>query len=548
MHTDEPENEPLLPTQQSNPPITALDSDTEADETTWSGFLRSSPLFVIGIVVVTITWAFVLYNFLSTTVTSHAIVPNTITHFQQSPPSSDFASILAQEQRVVDLAELDNRVNESAAELTSLMNGVLASLPTAERARLERRIGVLLSHMQRWNSLDVMAKVAIKRAIDSKVSEAKRLADEVRSLLTQSHSNIHNILDSSNSNDEDDDLPLPNIQTPVPQESGEAQNNRESTESSSTSGGERISAIHRLKLAPGIQISSEIRDLSSTTSAPVETQIILDGSKEVNEGSPIPRTIHMSWITETLEGLDNETLQAIQSWRDQNPEYELKVWDECSISAFVQKEFPQFVSELQHFAKIEKLDLFRYLVLLKYGGVYTDIDTVCLYPIRLWDPTHSARMIIGLEADFPSMEFAKSIGAPRKTQFCQWTIAAAPAHPILTDVVNRILLRDGPHKQDDNDRVMETTGPGMWTDTVATYLQSYQFIPADVVEGKSVGDVLFLDIQGFGNSQLHSGSKAFDDPTNYGHAFVHHLFMGTWRHPITVASPKCATDNLIADT
>jgi hypothetical protein len=56
---------------------------------------------------------------------------------------------------------------------------------------------------------------------------------------------------------------------------------------------------------------------------------------------------------------------------------------------------------------VERADFFRYLVVLRYGGLYADTDVQCMSPIHTWSlvPRGSA-MVVGIEAEFETPEEA----------------------------------------------------------------------------------------------------------------------------------------------
>lgn len=56
---------------------------------------------------------------------------------------------------------------------------------------------------------------------------------------------------------------------------------------------------------------------------------------------------------------------------------------------------------------VERADFFRYLVVLRYGGLYADTDVQCMSPIHTWSlvPRGSA-MVVGIEAEFDTPEEA----------------------------------------------------------------------------------------------------------------------------------------------
>ena len=88
-----------------------------------------------------------------------------------------------------------------------------------------------------------------------------------------------------------------------------------------------------------------------------------------------------------------------------------------------------------------KSDILRYLLLHAEGGVYADIDTTALKPIDFWVPQHmrdKARLIVGVE--FDRRDGGAWAEIPHWVAFCQYTIAAAPGHPVFEKMVARVLL------------------------------------------------------------------------------------------------------------
>ena len=192
-----------------------------------------------------------------------------------------------------------------------------------------------------------------------------------------------------------------------------------------------------------------------------------------------------------------------------------------------------------------KSDLLRYLILDVEGGVYTDSDTVALKAIDNWVPPDlrdQVRLIVGIE--FDRRDDGPWADIPHDLQFCQWTIAAAPGHPVFPKMVARVLQsvkelsethgRVVDQLEPTSFEVMNSTGPAAWTDVVFEQLQEYDptlnttkdlsFMTAP----KLYGDILVLPIDGFGMGQSHSHSTQDDENTPEG-ALVKHLFRGSWR-------------------
>lgn len=190
-----------------------------------------------------------------------------------------------------------------------------------------------------------------------------------------------------------------------------------------------------------------------------------------------------------------------------------------------------------------KADLFRYLILLARGGVYSDIDTASIKSAVEWVPETVPReaigLVIGIEADPDRPDWADWYS--RRIQFCQWTMQSKPGHPVLREVVSRITSETLRRKkgnmlvstQDKN--VIEFTGPAVWTDVIFEYFNDPRFFdmsnskgPIDwknftgMTDTKKVGDVIVLPITGFSPGVGQMGAGEVDDPM----AFVKHGFEG----------------------
>ncbi|WDK10191.1 glycosyltransferase sugar-binding region containing DXD domain-containing protein [Colletotrichum graminicola] len=181
-----------------------------------------------------------------------------------------------------------------------------------------------------------------------------------------------------------------------------------------------------------------------------------------------------------------------------------------------------------------KSDLLRYLLLDIEGGVYSDTDTVALKPVDDWIPEefrNRTRLIVGIE--FDQRDGVSWADISHRVQFCQWTIAASPGHPVFQKMVARVVRSWEDMVNASSFEVMNTTGPAAWTDAVWEYLQetdntltalrnlSYMGSP------RLYGDALVLPIDGFGMGQLHSAST--NDGSIPDGALIKHLFGGSWR-------------------
>jgi mannosyltransferase OCH1-like enzyme len=124
---------------------------------------------------------------------------------------------------------------------------------------------------------------------------------------------------------------------------------------------------------------------------------------------------------------------AIHSWIANNPEYDHEFFDDARISDYIRNEFPvsgfSFGKEMleRAFRKIRpgagKADLFRYLIMYDKGGVYMDVDTVCLKPLSSFvNPDDDSVTGLGVRGDFH-----------------QWGLIYVRRHPFMKMAVETIV-------------------------------------------------------------------------------------------------------------
>jgi len=252
-----------------------------------------------------------------------------------------------------------------------------------------------------------------------------------------------------------------------------------------------------------------------------------------------------------------ETLQDAPSWLALNPDYAFTLVDEPGGDHFVRTHFahdPRILAAFERMPNVGmKSDLLRYLLLAAEGGVYTDTDTVALKPIDAWIPAEfrdKAKVVVGIE--FDRRDGGAWADINHWVQFCQWTIAAAPGHPMFMKMVERVIESLGDLSREHNTQVdrlkpssfevMNSTGPAAWTDVVFDQLKEFEPGLSDTKDLSGMtgprlfGDVLVLAVNGFGMGQEHSGSV--NDGSTPEEALVKHLFRGSWREPAPEPAPE----------
>lgn len=181
--------------------------------------------------------------------------------------------------------------------------------------------------------------------------------------------------------------------------------------------------------------------------------------------SPASRFPKLIWQTyKSVAELPDESLPCIRSWTSLNPEWTYQFCSDADNAEFFQTFFSADLFALYDLLPlgVMKADLWRYAVLWEFGGIYTDIDTVCLEPLDGWLDVEEG---MGLQV-------ACERGNPL---FCQWTIASRRHHPALAHAIDLIAERvkeTGGVDESMPHYVHHYTGPGLWTAAIQRYLGS----------------------------------------------------------------------------
>ena len=173
---------------------------------------------------------------------------------------------------------------------------------------------------------------------------------------------------------------------------------------------------------------------------------------------PIPRLIHQTWKTRDVP----PEFQALQrSWIERNPGFEYRFWTDEDIGRFIAEEHPALLPVFHGYADpIARIDLARYLILRRFGGVYADLDFECLRPI---DGLLEGRsFVVGLEPEeHGGLAKAVERGLPRI--LCPSFLASALGHPFWDHLLDRLV--EARSCAD----VLDATGPFLLTRAHADY-------------------------------------------------------------------------------
>ncbi|GAB5356616.1 hypothetical protein AAMO2058_000304800 [Amorphochlora amoebiformis] len=266
----------------------------------------------------------------------------------------------------------------------------------------------------------------------------------------------------------------------------------------------------------------------------------------------IPRIIHQIDFSPSTTNAKPPMYDIMKSWKVMNPGYEYILWNDSMIKDYVSKNTDSEIQEVfKELDFVQKSDLFRYIILFKIGGVYADHDAECIKPIDHWDITTNTEVVVGIEGVGTTLQKEGLLWA-RNPQFCQWTLAATPGHPILWSAVSRIKesvkmrildraessrpVTDYKDKEREGGceelghisciETIELTGPGLFSDGVMRYLSTFGLSPNEAIGGIQVGSLTVVPVDAFACGQMHSGA---DLRCMSPLVVVKHHFAGNWK-------------------
>ncbi|GGC60321.1 tetratricopeptide repeat protein [Chelatococcus reniformis] len=174
-----------------------------------------------------------------------------------------------------------------------------------------------------------------------------------------------------------------------------------------------------------------------------------DTEREGEANRRIPRLIHQYWDTRLVP---DDVVDLMGSWAALNPAWHYRRLDRNEAQEYLRAHFPPNAARAFRRLRVaaQQADLVRLGVLLREGGVYADADDRCLADLS--QLTARASLVLRQE----------HLGSLANN-----FIATAPGHPVVAaafELAVESILRG------DADSIWLSTGPGLMSRAVATYL------------------------------------------------------------------------------
>jgi mannosyltransferase OCH1-like enzyme len=144
----------------------------------------------------------------------------------------------------------------------------------------------------------------------------------------------------------------------------------------------------------------------------------------------VPRIVHQTWFENVSKEKYPNMSRLIQSFQQSGWEY--KFYTDEVARHMLEVHFPPEVVETYDTLKpgAFKADLFRYCILLIYGGVYSDMDVLL-----------ESNLDVAIAPDVGFVVPVDEPGTPVNKRMCLWNgfIAAAPGHPFLAEAIETVV-------------------------------------------------------------------------------------------------------------
>jgi mannosyltransferase OCH1-like enzyme len=161
----------------------------------------------------------------------------------------------------------------------------------------------------------------------------------------------------------------------------------------------------------------------------------------------IPRIVHQLWKDRTIPPRWAETVASVKRL---HKGWQYRLWTDAEMVAHVASRHPQlypvFMGMNRH---IMRVDVFRYVLMHDFGGLYCDLDYEFLRPFNYGEAevvlTHEFQIAYGDDGD----------------RIANYVFASAPGHALWVDILEDMRAHP-PHSNAAPD-VCSLTGPGLVT-------------------------------------------------------------------------------------
>jgi len=224
----------------------------------------------------------------------------------------------------------------------------------------------------------------------------------------------------------------------------------------------------------------------------------------------IPKILHQTWKTKENLPVDFEKYSS--TWKNLHPTWDYRLYDDNDCLLIVKKYFPQFLDTyLQLPTPVMKADMFRYMIIYQFGGLYADIDAEALKPFDNLI-NKDDKMIVGTEIDFDNLAFSKFNPLYKNyykkhnipVQYAQYVFLAEPKNPILYKILQHIKNKKHVSGSTHTDTFL-VTGPAIFSHIIHDNIKDVKIL--NVKKFNGVTSIIGRYILGINNPSKETYTK-----------------------------------------
>lgn len=189
----------------------------------------------------------------------------------------------------------------------------------------------------------------------------------------------------------------------------------------------------------------------------------------------ISKIIFQTWKTYINQSITPILYNTVKSWSTYNNHYLHLIYTDDAIEQYIRKHMLynqqndrlyNYITTIQECYNklqliVQKIDLWRLLIIYEYGGLYVDIDVYCNKPIIEWNILSNATMISG---------------TGQRHDIHQWLLMYSAKHDLIYNTIINVLHNIQKYDiQYINSNVEAVTGPIVLQQTYQTMLSDQQY-------------------------------------------------------------------------
>ena len=161
----------------------------------------------------------------------------------------------------------------------------------------------------------------------------------------------------------------------------------------------------------------------------------------------IPKIIHHIWMGKNQ--IPDVNLYCANSIKEMNNDFDYILWKDDDVDKFMKNDFPEYYDKFNELPRmIMKIDMFRYFLMYKYGGLYADMDYLMFKQFDILNE----KVVIPTNRDLDNNNKLTNLG--------NCIFASVPNHPFWKSLINTLFTIDRKNLPFDGfDNVIKSTGP-----------------------------------------------------------------------------------------